>query len=231
MRPSWARRSVTAVRIGDRKLTPDDALGILRDYAQRRASTVLWYDLAGDEGGHPGPGGAADPVNAVSLADTGRLVVINAGLSSGDVPALLSAATSADFAAVPAGARLEDWAHGGPLDSAVTALYDLFRVDGIGPAKRSKLLHLKRPWLVPIYDSHLEKIYKAQSAAAGAELGDAAAGWWEAPRRDLVDGAGDFAWLSAALSADDDAQVRRAGRLTALRLLDILAWRIGGNGN
>ena len=146
------------------------------------------------------------------------------------MPELLNAANAGDFAAVPADARLEDWVHGSPLDSAVTALYDLFRVRGIGQAKRSKLLHLKRPWLVPIYDTRLEDVYKARATAAGTELGDAAAGWWEATRRDLIDGAGDFACLSAALSADNDAQVRRVGRLTALRLLDILAWTLGGNG-
>jgi hypothetical protein len=44
-----------------------------------------------------------------------------------------------------------------------------------------------------------------------------------------VDGSGDFAWLSAMLRDDDDARVRRAGKLTGLRLLDIIAWRLGGD--
>jgi hypothetical protein len=48
------------------------------------------------------------------------------------------------------------------------------------------------------------------------------AGWWEAPKRDLVDGADELTWLAASLAADDDAAVRRVGSLTALRLLDIL---------
>ncbi|MGH3408736.1 MAG: hypothetical protein ACRDRJ_40510 [Streptosporangiaceae bacterium] len=40
---------------------------------------------------------------------------------------------------------------------------------------------------------------------------DLGAAWWEAPKRDLVGGADEFAWLAASLAADDDAAVRRVG--------------------
>jgi hypothetical protein len=111
---------------------------------------------------------------------------------------------------------------------AATMLYDLFRLPGIGGVKRSKLLHIKRPWLVPIYDTHVHRVYETQAIDLGIAINDPYGGWWEAPAEDLVDGADDFAWLSARLRDDDDAQVRRVGKLTELRLLDIIAWRLGG---
>ena len=210
------------MRIADRELSCDEGLAILRGYAMRYAGTVLLYDLAGDENCCPGPGGASEPVDEVTLADIGRLVVINAGLRAGDVPLLLDVRADGEFAAVPPAARLEECTPGSALCSAATVLYDLFRLPGVGGVKRSKLLHIKRPWLVPIYDTHVHRIYEDMAA-------DPDGGWWEAARRDLVDGSGDFAWLSAALRDDDDARVRRAGKLTELRLLDIIAWRLGGD--
>lgn len=215
------------MRIGDHDLPPDEARTLVCRYARDHAATVLYYDLGGDLDGHPGSAGAAEPVDQVSLADLGRLVIIDARLNAADAPVLLNAASPALFEAVPATARLEDWTPGGPLDQAAGALYDKFRIAGIGGAKRSKLLHLKRPWLVPIYDRRLHEVYKRRAAALAAETDDPNSAWWEAPKRDLVDGASEFAALTASLAADDDALIGRAGRLTALRLLDIIAWQLG----
>ena len=214
---------MTVVQIGDRELSRDAALAFLRNFAVTHAGTVYVYDLAGDRNGSPGPGGAAEPVNRVTLGDIGRLVVINAGLEADDVPRLLDVQADSEFKAVPPRARLEDCTPGSDLYEAATSLYDLFKPPkNIGPVKRSKLLHIKRPWLIPISDSHVERIY-------GQLVKDLDVGWWEVARRDLVDGAADFAWLSARLRDDDDARVRRAGKLTKLRLLDIIAWGLGAD--
>ena len=215
------------MRIGDHELLRDQARDIARDYAIRHRETVLWYDLAGDESHHPDSARAAEPVNAVTLADIGRLVIINAGLRADDVPTLLTAADEQSFAAVPPDARLQECAPCSSLYLAATELYDLFRRPGIGPVKRSKVLHLKRPWLVPIYDTHVHHVYEERAADIGIEIEDPDGGWWEAARRDLLDCANDFAWLTTSLRTDDDARVRRAGRLTELRLLDVLAWTLG----
>jgi hypothetical protein len=188
---------------------------------------VLWYDLAGDESHRPDLAHAAEPVNTVTLADIGRLVIIKAGLRPDDVPALLTAASEQSFAAVPPDARLQECAPGSSLYLAATEFYDLFRHPGIGPVKRSKVLHLKRPWLVPIYDTHVHRIYQDRAADLRNEIDDPDGGWWEAARRDLLDGADDFAWLASSLRADDDARVRRVGHLTEVRLLDLLAWTLG----
>jgi hypothetical protein len=220
-------RRVIAMRIGDHEVPPDEARALVCRYARDHTATVLYYDLGGDLDGHPGPAGAAEPVDQVSLADIGRLVIIDARLNAADAPVLLNAAAPALFEAVPARARLEEWTPGGPLDQAATALYDQFRTAGIGGAKRSKLLHLKRPWLVPIYDTRLHEVYKQRVAALTAEIDDPNSAWWEAPKRDLVEGANELAALMASLAADGDAVIRRAGHLTALRLLDIIAWQLG----
>jgi hypothetical protein len=140
------------MRIGDHDVGRDRALQLLQDYAVDHADTVRLYDLAGNPEGQPGPGGAAEPVNAVSLADIGRLVVINAGLTGADVTTLMDIDAATEFAAVPAIARLEHCEPGSDLYEAATALYEKYRLlkgSNIGQAKRSKLLHLKRPWLVP----------------------------------------------------------------------------------
>jgi hypothetical protein len=100
---------------------------------------------------------------------------------------------------------------------------------GIGPVKRSKVLHLKRPWLVPIYDTHVHEVYGDRAADLGRQIGDPNGGWWEAARLDLVEGATDFHWLTASLSADDNPLIRRAGSLTELRVLDILVWTLGSS--
>jgi hypothetical protein len=77
------------MQVGDRNVDLDQALEFLQAYAVEYADTVRFYDLAGDPDGQPGPRGAAAPVNAVTLGDIGRLVVINAGLSAGDVATLM----------------------------------------------------------------------------------------------------------------------------------------------
>jgi hypothetical protein len=113
---------------------------------------VRLYDLAGEPDGRPGPGGAADPVNAVTPGDIGRFVVINASLSADDVATLIDIDAAAEFAAVPAPALLEHCEPGSDLPGSCGPYekYRLARGSNIGRAKRSQLLHLKRSWLVPI---------------------------------------------------------------------------------
>jgi hypothetical protein len=215
------------VQIGDHKLDRDDAFRTLQEYAINYAGTVRFYDLAGDPGGYPGPGNDAGLANTVTLGDIGRLVAINAALSAADVATLMDPDAAAEFASVPAAARLEDCTPGTSLYRAATALYDKYRLTNIGQAKRSKLLHLKRPWLVPIADTRVTAAYRDRSGAWAKELG-IASGHWEAAREDLTAAAADFEWLTADLSTQQDPAIQRLSRLTSLRLLDILAWTTGG---
>jgi hypothetical protein len=95
----------------------------------------------------------------------------------------------------------------------------------IGRAKRSKLLHLKRSWLVPIADTRVISVYHRQADSWAARLG-IPDGHWEAVREDLTAGTNDFKRLTTRLCDDQEPAVRRLGQLTNLRLLDILAWMI-----
>lgn len=57
-----------------RDVSPDEAFERLRDYGGLHARTIEFYDHGGQ-----------DTPNAVTLADIGRLVVIDARLSGNDV--------------------------------------------------------------------------------------------------------------------------------------------------
>jgi hypothetical protein len=214
------------MRIGDRDLSRETGLAYLRSYAASYPGTIRIYDLAGDPDGCPGPGSAGEPANEVTLADIGRLVVIGARLAPGDVAKLLDVDAAKAFEDVSANAQLEDCEPGNELYSAATVLYDMYRFtqgSNIGRAKRSKLLHMKRPRLVPIFDKRVAYNYRGRlkSYAKTMNRRDAS---WEVVREDLCNGAADFTWLVEQLASDSDPGVQRLGRLTTLRLLDILAW-------
>jgi hypothetical protein len=166
----------------------------------------------------------ASPANAVTVDDI--LVAINAGLTVEDVATLMDTDAAAEFAIVPVTVRLEECAPGTGLYQAATALYDKYRLSNIGPATRSKLLHLKRPWLVPIADTRVAAAYHDRSCAWADELG-IASGHWEAAREDLTAAPDDLEWLTAPLRNQREPKIQRLGRLTGLRLLDILAWTMG----
>jgi hypothetical protein len=214
------------MRIGDRELSRDTGLARLLNYARNYPDTIRFYDLAGDPDGSPGASGGAEPVNEVTLADIGRMVVIDAELRAEDVGKLLHVDAAEAFEAVPPAARLEQCVPGSDLYTAATVLFEKYqfrRGRNIGPAKRSKLLHIKRPWLVPILDERVWHMYRSRAQRCAKILGQDD-GSWEVVREDLCDGADDLAWLARQLSSDDDPDVRRLARLTTLRLLDILAW-------
>jgi hypothetical protein len=214
------------MRIGDSDLSRQTGLAYLRTYAANYPETIRFYDLAGDHYGRPGPGGGGEPVNQVTLADIARLVAINAKPGPGDVAKLMDVDAAKALAGVPPTARLEQCVPGSELHGAATVLYEMYRFppgSSIERAKRSKLLHIKRPWLVPISDSRIATIYDSRVRLSAKTLGRDAASW-EVIREDLRDGAADFAWLVEQLLADGDPGIRRLGRLTSLRLLDIVAW-------
>jgi hypothetical protein len=210
------------VRVGDLEVSREAGLGQLRDYASKHQETIQFYDLGGDLTGHPGPGGASEPVNEVTLTDVARLVAFGARLAADDVGKLLGPGAVAALAAVPATARLEDCEPGTDLHRATTALNDSFLAVGIWRSKRSKLLHIKRPWLIPVADRRVQAAYRDRVQVPAAIPGEPDPAW-AAVRADLRDGADDLAWMAAQLASDEDPVVQRLGRLTTVRFLDILA--------
>jgi hypothetical protein len=165
--------------------------------------------------------GGSDP-NRVTLEDLGRIMVIGADLRAMDIPWLLEVEAEKELAAIPVDARLEDAEPGSDLFEAALALDEKFSGHrGFGHAKKSKLLHLKRPYLFPVTDSFIRMTYG--SATAGAEF-------LKAVRDDLVNPANvrDFKLLQVRLIAEPATSAARLlGEVPTLRLLDILASLLG----
>jgi Family of unknown function (DUF6308) len=104
----------------------------------------------------------------------------------------------------------------------------------VGYAKIHKVLHVKRPNLIPILDRHLWRVYTPQSRDMALQWPDLVAGWrslarWLAFGQDLVNGQvalqrsrqlllATAAWRSLDLP---DAEL---WRVSDVRLLDILVW-------
>jgi hypothetical protein len=205
------------MNIGTRKIVVDEAIAQLRLYAETNGAVLKYYD------GLPGMTtvGGTDP-NRVTFEDLGRTMVIGSDLRALDIPWLLEVEAEKEFAAIPVDARLEDATPGSELFEAAMALDERFTGHrGIGHAKKSKLLHLKRPYLFPVTDSFIRMTYG--SASAGAEF-------LTAVHNDLVNPANvrDFKLLKVRLTAEPaTSSARLLAEVPTLRLLDILASLLG----
>jgi hypothetical protein len=125
---------------------------------------------------------------------------------------------------------------GGLYDNACT-LWDWFwdnRPYGFGRAKLSKVLFLMRPSLVPILDGHLIRVYRVAARAAAVDVKarrqDSVLGrfrylYWEAIRTDLARNEAAFAAARGEVAARLESR-ECVQRLSSLRLLDMLAWKV-----
>ena len=205
------------MNIGSKKIVVDEAIPQLRLYADMNGAVLKYYD------GLPGMTniGGSEP-DKVTLEDLARTMVVGSDLRALDIPWLLEVDADKEFAAIPVDARLEDAAPGTPLFEAANALDEKFSGHrGFGQAKKSKLLHLKRPYLYPVSDSFIRMTYS--SSSAGAEF-------LAAVHRDLVNPANvrDFKLLQVRLIAEPPTSAARLlGEVPTLRLLDILASLLG----
>ena len=205
------------MNIGTRKIVVDEAIAQLRLYAETNGAVLQYYD------GLPGMTcvGGSDP-DQVTLEDLARTMVIGADLRAMDIPWLLEVEAEKEFAAIPVDARLEDATPGSDLFLAAMALDEKFTGHrGFGHAKKSKLLHLKRPYLYPVTDSFIRMTYG--TASAGSEF-------LTAVHRDLVNPANirDFKLLQVRLIAEPPTSAARLlAEVPTLRLLDILASLLG----
>ena len=171
------------MNIGTRKIVVDEAIAQLRLYAETNGAVLQYYD------GLPGMTcvGGSDP-DQVTLED------------------LLEVEAEKEFAAIPVDARLEDATPGSDLFLAAMALDEKFTGHrGFGHAKKSKLLHLKRPYLYPVTDSFIRMTYG--TASAGSEF-------LTAVHRDLVNPANirDFKLLQVRLIAEPPTSAARGIR-------------------
>jgi Family of unknown function (DUF6308) len=205
------------MNIGSRKIVVDEAFAQLRFYAETNPAVLRYYD------GLPGLEnvGGVDP-DKVTLDDLARTMVIGSDLKANDIPWLVEVDAEKEFAVIPVRARLEDAVPGSELFDAATALDEKFSGHrGFGQAKKSKLLHLKRPYLFPISDSFVRMTYR--DAVAGADF-------LAAVHRDLVNTANaqEFDRLEARLEHEPTGSpAKLLSEAPRLRLLDILASLLG----
>lgn len=219
---------LSPVRVAGRSVS--DPLAVLRSYVDRPvlARALRLYDA-------PGPG---EP-DVVLLDEARRTRRIASRMS--EVQAEWFVERSKDdvvrtnLRLLPAGARLAD---ADPLDSGglydkATALFEAFATAapaGVAGGKLHKLLHIKRPALIPILDSKLRRVYKDEARRWGMtirrERGLKGHGYWAAIRADLVDleNAAAIAACRSELVSREDSECLLA--LSDLRLLDILSWQL-----
>jgi hypothetical protein len=192
----------------------------LAAYAGRYSATLVHYDLA-----------AQNDSFALSPDEVRRTRKIASRISDRERDWFLERGQSAPWAHTDPSADLGDAdpGHEGGLYDRANALYQHFRTDAprnVNMAKISKVLHLKRPALIPLLDSHLERRYRrlARQAALRYPARGYSRLYWAAIRDDLLLNRDSITALRSRLAEDDREAVRRLIQLSDLRVLDILTW-------
>jgi uncharacterized protein Usg len=99
-------------------------------------------------------------------------------------------------------------------------LFDAFAdIRGIGPSKMTKALHYKRPALIPMLDSVVQKYLQDDDLGVKAPFGERALGLVRGYKRDLDRNLG-------AVRAVRREIARRGYGLTEVRILDLLIWSV-----
>ena len=99
-------------------------------------------------------------------------------------------------------------------------LFDAFAgLRGVGFSKTTKALHPKRPALIPILDSFVQKHLEDDDPGAAAPFGERALALARGYKRDLDRN-------RAAVQAVRRELARRGYRVTEVRILDLLIWSV-----
>lgn len=201
--------------VGGRKITLDKAMVFARSYLSGEGNWA--YPAYDAYPGHPGTDVGRADLLAVALLNVHQrpvesyygleslLPLINGRLAD---PALSGPLADADQETIDAIARLF-----GVLDEK--------RPTYVSLTKLSKVLHRKRPELIPLYDKNISRCY----ADEGLDPRDRSRSWHDYSRLLLVAMKRDLAdqidhWLEIA---DLATQVK----ITPLRAMDIVGWHLG----
>jgi hypothetical protein len=99
-------------------------------------------------------------------------------------------------------------------------LFDAFAdIRGVGFSKMTKALHRKRPALIPMLDSVVQKYLEDDDLGAQAPFAERALGLVRGYKRDLDRN-------RAAVRAVHKELARRSSPLTEVRILDLLIWSV-----
>ena len=104
--------------------------------------------------------------------------------------------------------------------SALRELFDAFAdIRGVGFSKMTKALHPKRPALIPMLDSFVQRYLEDDDPVAEAPFGERAIALVRGYRRELLHN-------RTALRAVQRELGRRGHSLTEVRILDLLIWSV-----
>jgi hypothetical protein len=170
------------------------------------------YDV-GDASSPPAAFGESD----LRLANRG-----GARISAAEIAAILERRRAIERAlrAVAPDASLAGAANSVPW-LPLRLLFDSFAdIRGVGFSKMTKALHRKRPALIPMLDSVVQKYLENDDLGAKALFGERALGLVRGYKRDLDRNL-------AAVRAVRQELARRSYGLTEVRILDLLIWSVG----
>jgi Family of unknown function (DUF6308) len=142
-----------------------------------------------------------------------------ARISAAEIEAILGRgrAIARALRAIPADASLAGAATSVPW-SPLRQLFDAFAdIRGIGFSKMTKALHYKRPALIPMLDSVVQKYLEDDDLGAKAPFGERAIGLVRGYKRDLD-------LNRRAVRAVRLELARRGYELSEVRILDLLIW-------
>jgi Family of unknown function (DUF6308) len=200
------------------------ALALL-EYATSAADTLIWYD---DDGA-----GSAEGITAAVI---GRAAFLDARLTRTEVGALVAAAATAPWDAVPLDATLagaDPRERGGLYDAAERLHRHFLDAAGrVGATSISTVLHLTRPGLYPILDATIRQLYADRAEAAWhaetrPERPYSGRSYWPAIRDDITAAADVLPEWRAQLASSGE---HRLATLSDVRLWDIVTRQIAGAG-
>jgi hypothetical protein len=175
---------------------------------------VLEANWAFDVGHPSGHGSFGEP--DLRLANRG-----SARISAAEIAAILERRRAIERAlhAIAPDASLAGAASSVPW-LPLRQLFEAFAdIRGVGFSKTTKALHPKRPALIPMLDSVVQRYLEEDDLGAQAPVGERALGLVRGYKRDLDRN-------RAALRAVREELARRGSGLTEVRILDLLIWSV-----
>jgi Family of unknown function (DUF6308) len=167
-----------------------------------------------DAGGPPKPTSFGESDLRLANRDGARI-------SAAEIAAILERRRAIERAlrAIAPDASLVGAANGVPW-AALRQLVDAFAdIRGVGCSKMTKALHRKRPALIPMLDSVVQRYLEGDDPGAQAPFGERALGLVRGYKRDLDRN-------RAPMRAIRQELARRGYALTEVRILDLLIWSV-----
>ncbi|WP_073695484.1 DUF6308 family protein [Mycobacterium sp. ST-F2] len=203
------------IAIADHTMSLDAAMARLEHYPSR---TPTIYDFPGP--GHP---------TSISVDEIRRTRAVSSRISTHEGDWFIFRAATAPWTSPESTLQEADPGESdGPYD-AMEGLYKHFTAaapKGVGMAKISKVLHLKRPAQFPILDSRLARTYRDPAARAAKTYANRGYRkmYWAAIRLDLLKSGDALAELRQCVREHPSPRVRALHALTDIRLHDMLTW-------